>query len=762
MLRHRVVRIALSIAVFLPLAVVGMAHATGGADWPAYLFGSSHGSTSDSSTITAGNAGTLTKAWTFVAAQPTVAGQPQRTFYASPTVVGNQVFIGSNTGVFYAVDLATGKMLWQQFLGFQPKKTCNAIGLVSTASVSIDPTTGREVVYVAGGDGYLYALDAADGSTVWRSVIAIPSSTVSDYFDWSSPTVANGKVYVGFASDCDKPFPPGGVASFDQASGARVATYYTVPGAGDGGGVWTSPVVSPAGDVLVTTGSGPPPPAPQGYMYSIVRLDGATLSQEDAWTVPVGQRSADADFASSPTMFSATDNGVQTDMVAACNKNGVLYAWPSGQLAAGAAWSTRVGIGTGQGEQACLAAPVWDGQHLFYASNPTTISGIAYQGSVRELVPSTGAAAWELGLGGSIEGSPSANASGVIAAATFRAAAGSSNGTYLVQSSDGSIVGFLPTTSLQFSQPVFAGKYLLLANGAGFLTAYTPRVGGDTSPPSVPGSVQAGWDSTGSEIDVTWTAGSDNVGVSSYRVFRNGGMIATVPASTTAFADDEAVPTGTYAYAVEAVDGRGNVSPVSPPTTAAPLTAHPLFSDGFESGTFSKWQTANGMAIEQDTVASGLRAARMSSSGGTKSYAVALVPPEAGVLVQAQFFINSRGANPVNLITIRNATGQMIAMMSLSLTGTLATRTGGGAVFNSRVSLTPDAWHTLVIAVDIGVAGTSSVWLDGNSVAALTRTANYGTDPASQIVLGDIQLGRSYDIDVDNLVVDTDPGPPAG
>jgi hypothetical protein len=239
-------------------------------------------------------------------------------------------------------------------------------------------------------------------------------------------------------------------------------------------------------------------------------------------------------------------------------------------------------------------------------------------------------------------------------------------------------------------------------------------------------------------------------------------MIATVPASTTAFADDEAVPTGTYAYAVEAVDGRGNVSPVSPPTTAAPLTAHPLFSDGFESGTFSKWQTATGMAIEQDTVASGLRAARMSSSGGTKSYAVALVPSEPAVLVQAQFFINSRGANPVNLITIRNATGQMIAMMSLSLTGTLATRTGGGAVFNSRVSLTPDAWHTLVIAVDTGLAGTSSVWLDGNPVAALTRTANYGTDPASQIVLGDIQLGRSYDIDVDNLVVDTDPGAPAG
>ena len=65
-----------------------------------------------------------------------------------------------------------------------------------------------------------------------RWTAAVP--TVSDYFNWSSPAVANGKVYMGVASDCDNPFPPGGVDAFDQATGDRIATYYSVPGGGNG------------------------------------------------------------------------------------------------------------------------------------------------------------------------------------------------------------------------------------------------------------------------------------------------------------------------------------------------------------------------------------------------------------------------------------------------------------------------------------------------------------------------------------------------
>jgi outer membrane protein assembly factor BamB len=73
---------------------------------------------------------------------------------------------------------------------------------------------------VAGGDGYLYALDAATGAVDWKSVIAIPSTTVNDYYDWSSPTVVNGNIYVGVASNCDSPLVAAGLKEYSQATGA--------------------------------------------------------------------------------------------------------------------------------------------------------------------------------------------------------------------------------------------------------------------------------------------------------------------------------------------------------------------------------------------------------------------------------------------------------------------------------------------------------------------------------------------------------------
>lgn len=752
------VRVALGVAICAALVTVGAARATVGVDWSSYLFDVGHSSATSDATITTANAGTLTRAWTFVAAQPTMSGQPQRTFYASPTVVGGQVFIGSNTGVFYALSLATGKVVWQQFLGFQPKKTCNAIGLVSTAAAASDPTTGAEVVYVAGGDGYLYALNATDGSVVWRSVIAIPSTTVSDYFDWSSPTVANGKVYVGFASDCDNPFPPGGVAAFDQASGTRIATYYSVPGQGDGGGVWTSPVVSATGDVWATTGSGPAPPAPQGFMYSILHLDGTTLGQVDSWTVPLSQRGADADFASSPTLFTAAIAGVQTPMVAACNKNGLLYAWPQADLTDGPTWSTRVGLGTGQGAQSCLAAPIWDGQYLYDASNPTTIGGIAFKGSVRQLDPATGSAQWQTGLGGSIEGSPSVNGNGLIAAATYQPATGASNGTYLINSADGSIAAFLPTTSLQFSQPVFADGYLLLAQGSGFLIAYKPRATGNLSPPTTPASVQASWDPTASEINISWAPSTDDTSVASYRVFRNGGMIATLPATGTTFVDSNAQPTATNAYSVEAIDSTGNASPVSSTETVPPFSGHPLFSDGFESGTFGKWQSHTGMLLQQTTVSTGAWAAQMSSTGATKSFALANIPDTPTIYVETDFYLASQGPNQVNLLTLRTNTGQSIMILYLAANGTLATRSPSGVNAKSTTQLTPGTWHTILLQLTVnGTTGTSAISLDGQNIASLAKTGNYGTTPTSQLLVGDLTLGRSYNLYLDNVIADSQP-----
>ncbi len=77
----------------------------------------------------------------------------------------------------------------------------------------------------------------------------------------------------------------------------------------------------------------------------------------------------------------------------------------------------------------------------------------------------------------------------------------------------------------------------------------------DTQPPSAATNLRAQVQRN-RRVQLTWTAATDNVGVTGYRVLRNGVQIAT---STTASYRDAPPTRGTYTYAVVAVDAAGNV-----------------------------------------------------------------------------------------------------------------------------------------------------------------------------------------------------------
>lgn len=62
------------------------------------------------------------------------------------------------------------------------------------------------------------------------------------------------------------------------------------------------------------------------------------------------------------------------------------------------------------------------------------------------------------------------------------------------------------------------------------------------------------------EIDLTWRASADNVGVVSYAISRNGTAIATVDGSSTSYADTGLGQQATYTYQITASDLAGNVS----------------------------------------------------------------------------------------------------------------------------------------------------------------------------------------------------------
>lgn len=455
-------------------------------DWPAYLYSVKHRSvTAGPTTITPANAGALAPAWVFTEQPPTRTDQPAGGFSASPTVADGMVFIGSQTGDFYALNETTGQVVWKRTLDYEKvghNGNCkNVRGIVGTATVAPAPRTGALTVYVAGAR-HLYALDAATGKRVWRSLVGPRHSAKVQgaYFNYASPTVANGHVYMGVSSSCDAPFVRGGVQSFSQRTGRRLHSFWTDPRGQVGASVWSSEAASKKW-VWATTGDPKFTGKHLYHAYSVVRLRSTKLSLHGSWQLKLGQ-AADLDFGSSPTLFTARIHRRTTGLVGACSKDGRYYALRRDSLGAGPVWSVRVGARAHTGKGMCLASAVWARatNELYVAGDGTRINGTYHAGSVREVSPRNGRVRWARGLGCNVLGTPSLDAAtGVIAAGTYYpCASGQRPATYLLDAKTGAILATFSSPDAYFSQPVFVGPYLITAGESGKVTAYTPAPAG--------------------------------------------------------------------------------------------------------------------------------------------------------------------------------------------------------------------------------------------------------------------------------------------
>ncbi len=442
-------------------------------DWSAYLREPQHSSYNQLATaITPANASALVQKWSFVDRPPTQTGQPGVGFNASPTVHDGVIYIGSNTGQFYALNESTGRVLWHSLLGYTKGNSCRTghLGVTSTAAVATDPVSGVLTAYVGGGNGFLYALDASTGVVIWKSLVVKIGTVQADGYIWGSPLVVNGAVYIGVSSQCDNPLIRGALKSFDMHTGAPLHVYWTTPQGTIGASVWTS-AASDGNFVWLTTGNGD-----SGDSFSILRLS-TNLTFQTKWTVP-DTAGTDLDWGSSPTLFEATLDGTPTQLIGANEKNGIFYAFNAIQLENGPIWTRQVGV-TGDLDTVgtCLAAPVWDLTHqqLFVGSNQTTIQSQTFAGSLRSLDPATGVTVWETGLSaGPVMGSPTLNGGGVLAAGTYSLLNPTMNAVYLLDASNGNILTSFPEASPVFAQPVFADTHLFIAASAGILYAFSP------------------------------------------------------------------------------------------------------------------------------------------------------------------------------------------------------------------------------------------------------------------------------------------------
>jgi outer membrane protein assembly factor BamB len=75
----------------------------------------------------------------------------------NPLVINNTVYMGNRNGYVYAVDAASGRLIWKF-------KTNGRIDF------SIAASANNSIVYAVSNDTYAYALNAANGNLVWKSV----------------------------------------------------------------------------------------------------------------------------------------------------------------------------------------------------------------------------------------------------------------------------------------------------------------------------------------------------------------------------------------------------------------------------------------------------------------------------------------------------------------------------------------------------------------------------------------------------------------
>lgn len=106
-------------------------------------------------------------------------------------------------------------------------------------------------------------------------------------------------------------------------------------------------------------------------------------------------------------------------------------------------------------------------------------------------------------------------------------------------------------------------------------------VSADAIAPSVPTGVTA-IAIAPTQIDVSWTASTDNTAVSGYQIFRDTVAIATVTAPTVTYSDTGLVPQTTYAYTIQAFDIYNNYSTQSATSSATTpaVTVQPIDEGG--------------------------------------------------------------------------------------------------------------------------------------------------------------------------------------
>ena len=385
---------------------------------------------------------------------------------ANPVVANGTLFVAGGNGKLIALDPRTGATRWSRSTGVSTLGTCARYsqGEVGAAAV----VSSR--VFAPGGDGRVYAFDAATGNQLWSTQIA---NTANDEFLWSSAIPIGGAVYVGVAtlqeSTCNT-VVPGRLVGLDQASGSVLGTWWSDASHGAGGGIWTSAAFDGSlNRIFVTTGNvdNGVSAATEPWQQAFVAIDPSSLRTADSDQPIQTDFSTDWDFGASPTLF---DTSGGRHMVAATNKNGLVYALDRANLAGGVRWTARISdtgdspdLGVGS-----IVSPTF-ANGLLYVGGGATTDG--FPGAIAALDPATGATVWKVHPDGFVL--PAMAAAGDVLVAGVSHSSGSGR-IYVLDQASGATLFSMSTTGKIFAEPTWANGVLYVVDLAGNLYALSP------------------------------------------------------------------------------------------------------------------------------------------------------------------------------------------------------------------------------------------------------------------------------------------------
>jgi alcohol dehydrogenase (cytochrome c) len=252
-------------------------------------------------------------------------------FETTPIVANGVMYITTpvvnHKMIISAVNASTGERLWDVTYNLGAFQIC-------CGPVNRGVAAGYGKVYVVTLDDHLLALDAADGHTVWDTVIVSPQN---GYSETMAPQIYDGMVIVGSAGG--EWALRGFVAAYDANNGRQrwrwmatdPKTYSGDSWQSGGGMVWTTPAIDPRLGLLIFS-TGNPNPDLDGtirrgdnlYTDSIVALD--VHSGELKWYYQEVKHDVwDYDAVSNVVLFDVHQNGETIPAAAEAGKVGWVF-----------------------------------------------------------------------------------------------------------------------------------------------------------------------------------------------------------------------------------------------------------------------------------------------------------------------------------------------------------------------------------------------------------------------------------------------------